>query len=108
MIDEVLEERGNNYGDFTMNAIVTQGLKEHLHMGLNWNEMPATHKEALEMICHKMSRIVNGDSSYKDSWTDIIGYATLVEKGLEDNKESPLEREIRLAANVIAEMSKGI
>ena len=108
MIEETLKERGNNYGDFTMNAIVTQGLKEHLHMGINWNEMPATHKEALEMICHKISRITNGDSNYKDSWTDIIGYATLVENKLEDNEESSLEREMRLASNVIAEMSKGI
>ena len=34
------------------------------------------------MILHKISRIVNGDPNYKDSWTDIIGYAKLVEKTL--------------------------
>jgi len=36
------------------------------------------------MICHKISRIVNGDPNYKDSWHDIIGYAKLIEDKLED------------------------
>jgi hypothetical protein len=81
-IEEVLEERETTYGGFTMNAIVSQGMKSHLKLGSSWNSMPVAHKEALEMICHKMSRIVNGNSEYKDSWTDIIGYASLVEKEL--------------------------
>jgi len=34
--------------------------------------------EALDMIAHKIGRIVNGDPDYEDSWRDIAGYATLV------------------------------
>jgi hypothetical protein len=34
--------------------------------------------EALEMIAHKIGRIVNGDPDYADSWIDIAGYAKLV------------------------------
>ncbi len=34
--------------------------------------------EALEMVCHKIGRIVNGDPDYSDSWHDIAGYAKLV------------------------------
>jgi hypothetical protein len=30
------------------------------------------------MIAHKISRIVNGDANYMDSWVDIVGYAQLV------------------------------
>ena len=37
---------------------------------------------ALDMICNKMARIVNGDPSYIDNWHDISGYATLVEQEL--------------------------
>jgi len=81
-IEEVLEERETTYGGFAMNSIISQGLKGHLHMGTNWDTMPCQQKEALEMIAHKMSRIVNGNSGYIDSWIDIIGYASLVEKEL--------------------------
>ena len=81
-VEKVLEERDKTHGNFAMNGIISQGLKSHLHMGDNWEDMSADKKEALEMIAHKMSRIVNGDSGHKDSWTDIIGYATLVEKKL--------------------------
>ncbi len=40
--------------------------------------------EALEMICHKIARIINGDSDYADSWVDIAGYATLVANRLNE------------------------
>jgi hypothetical protein len=32
----------------------------------------------LDMICHKIGRIINGDPDYADSWHDIAGYAQLV------------------------------
>jgi hypothetical protein len=35
-------------------------------------------KEALEMICHKMARILNGNPNEHDHWHDISGYSTLV------------------------------
>ena len=34
--------------------------------------------EALDMIAHKIARIINGDPDYADSWHDIAGYAKLV------------------------------
>lgn len=34
--------------------------------------------EALDMIAHKIARIINGDPDYADSWDDIAGYAKLV------------------------------
>jgi hypothetical protein len=42
--------------------------------------------EALEMIAHKIARILNGDPNYVDSWLDIAGYATLVAERLNGNK----------------------
>ena len=41
--------------------------------------------EALEMIVHKMARIVNGNPDNADSWLDIAGYAMLVADRLEGN-----------------------
>lgn len=81
-IDEILKERGSRYGDFVCNAEVTQGIKIAMARGVNWHTLSPDKKEALEMIAHKIGRILNGDSQHKDSWTDIIGYARLVEKTL--------------------------
>jgi hypothetical protein len=39
--------------------------------------------EALDMIFHKIGRILNGDPNYADSWIDIAGYAKLVADRLE-------------------------
>lgn len=41
-------------------------------------DLAPDQKEALEMLAHKIGRILNGDPDYADSWDDIAGYATLV------------------------------
>lgn len=38
----------------------------------------ADRGQSLEMIQHKVARILNGDPDYPDSWIDIAGYAQLV------------------------------
>jgi hypothetical protein len=35
-------------------------------------------RESLDMIQHKISRILNGDPNIVDSWADIAGYAHIV------------------------------
>ena len=40
-------------------------------------------KESLEMVQHKIARILNGDPAYVDNWVDIIGYVKLVLRDLE-------------------------
>jgi uncharacterized protein YtpQ (UPF0354 family) len=78
-IDKVLDERGNNYGAFDEHARITQSIKEALQSGKSYTFLQDSQKEALEMIAHKMGRIVNGNVNYVDSWTDIVGYARLAE-----------------------------
>jgi len=82
-IEEVLAERGKRYGDFRTHAAISQRLKTAMY-GAGSYELPPLHREALEMIAHKIARILNGDPNYKDSWVDIAGYAQLVAKELED------------------------
>lgn len=81
-IDKTLEERGKRYGAFTGHAEVTQSIKDAMVQSRNWETLEDDMKEALEMVAHKIGRIVNGDPSYIDSWTDIVGYARLVEQRL--------------------------
>jgi len=84
-ISETLKERGTRYGEFHEHALVTQSIKHAMKTGNNWERLTADKKEALEMIAHKIGRILNGDPEYKDSWHDIIGYAKLVEETLEND-----------------------
>ena len=81
-IDATLDERGTRYGDFGEHARITQAIKQAMVDSPNWYVLPSPMKESLDMIAHKIGRILNGDPSYKDSWTDIVGYARLVEKTL--------------------------
>lgn len=77
-IDNILAERGQRYGSFEDNAATAQSLKKVLHMNENWLHLAYDQREALDMICHKMARILNGDPNYADNFVDIAGYATLV------------------------------
>lgn len=87
-IDNTLEERGSRYGAFTGHARITQDIKLVMHQSPKWEELKDDQKEALEMVAHKIGRILNGDPNYIDSWTDIIGYTRLVEKRLIDAEEA--------------------
>lgn len=90
-IEEILEERGSNYGPFNQHARITQCIKKIMHDALEENERhnqldsldQAVVREAVDMIAHKLGRIANGDPLFQDSWDDIAGYAKLVSKHIE-------------------------
>lgn len=81
-LDATLAERGSRYGKFVGHANITQRLKAEMVNSTNWAQLDPDMKEALEMIVHKVGRILNGDPTYADSWTDIAGYSRLVEQRL--------------------------
>jgi hypothetical protein len=80
-VSATLVERGKRYGSFDGHAQVTQKLKSVLRVELELRDkvLSDSQQEALDMIFHKVGRIVNGDANYHDSWHDIAGYAKLVE-----------------------------
>lgn len=82
-LDNTLDERGKRYGVFSNHATITQDLKSSAQAHDGWNRLSDSQKEALEMIFHKVGRIINGDPNYADSWVDIAGYAVLVAKELD-------------------------
>lgn len=81
-IESTLKERGNRYGSFKGHAEITQSLKRCMQETPNWSSLDDSMKESLEMVAHKIGRILNGDPTYADSWHDIAGYAKLVEDEL--------------------------
>ncbi len=89
-IAAVLAERGSRYGLFTGHAEITQRIKADMQtyqvrgeIAPRWDVLTNDQREALEMIAHKIGRILNGDPNYADSWVDIAGYAKLVADRLE-------------------------
>lgn len=87
MIDNTLQERGERYGSFSGHAELSQAIKRIMRRSLRWADMSDDKQEALDIIAHKIARILNGDPNYADSWHDIIGYARLVEQTLEGGRE---------------------
>lgn len=84
-ITQVLEERGSRYGNFLDHARITYRLKNVAHgfAAEKGKIFDPDQAEALDMIFHKIGRILNGDPNYADSWIDIAGYAKLVADRLE-------------------------
>ncbi len=104
-ISSLLDERSSRYGTFVSHAKISQDLKKIVRNGLfekrlksrgvtlsgnQLKNLEDDQQEALEMICHKIARIVNGDANYADSWIDIAGYAKLVADRLAPNEQERL------------------
>lgn len=88
-VENLLEERGSRYGSFDGHAAITQQLKDTMHATKNWRRLAFDQREALDMVAHKIGRILNGDPDYLDSWDDIIGYVKLVEQRLREDLRKP-------------------
>jgi hypothetical protein len=86
-VNQILVERGDRYGTFAGHAALTQHLKGVIRQALieRGKVLADDQMEALDMICHKIGRIVNGDPDYFDSWIDVAGYAQLVADRLMGN-----------------------
>jgi hypothetical protein len=81
-VSNTLNARSARYGTFAGQASISQALKEYMRHTPNWLKLEPDMAEALDMIQHKIARILNGDHKYADSWHDIAGYAALVDKRL--------------------------
>jgi hypothetical protein len=104
--DSILAERHSTHGDYREHAHITQELKRTMHASRNWMHMPATHRETFEMIAHKIGRALAGDFNFADHYTDIQGYARLIErqietgKTLQDLEDGVVEMASRLAPKI--------
>ncbi len=84
-INEMLDGRANRYGSFEGHARISQALKRAMQDSPNWSKLTDVQKEGLEMMQHKVARMLNGDPSYLDNIVDIVGYSTLVKDVMETN-----------------------
>ena len=74
-LQNMLKTRRETHGDFEEFSEVAQSLKNEMRDTVGWAKLNNSQREALDMIAHKIARILTGDPSHKDHWDDIAGYA---------------------------------
>lgn len=90
--DQVLEQRGTVYGDFydgvSLEAVILENIKDR-YRNAHGKEIDPIYVIYLSKIAMKLSRLAVSPT-HIDSWTDIAGYARLVELQLikEQNAKS--------------------
>lgn len=72
---QLTAERGKVHGDFSDVAATAQTLKAVAKGSKNWQSLSSTQREGVDMILHKVARILCGDPNHRDHWDDIAGYA---------------------------------
>ena len=82
-VNKTLDERGERYGKFSNHAELSQKLKQAMKEKATWWNLSPSQQVSLEMIAHKIARILNGDPNFADNWHDIAGYATLIDLQLQ-------------------------
>lgn len=96
-IDQTLAERGGRYGAYDGHARITQAIKRAMQNHTNYHtQLTDDQRETLDMLAHKLGRILNGDPEYHDSWHDIVGYSKL-------SADEVLKRSARRALNAVAD-----
>jgi len=84
--EQLVADRGKTHGAFVDHARCAQKLKEVIMMETyaraqrKQPRLTDQQRESIDMILHKIGRIVAGDSSFQDHWDDIAGYATIANK----------------------------
>jgi hypothetical protein len=84
-LSQTLAQREQTHGGFRNNSRPTQELKEIFRKTPGWDNLHPYEREALDMIVHKIGRILaianrtNDPTTRQDAWHDVAGYATLAE-----------------------------
>jgi hypothetical protein len=68
--------RDEQHGGMGAVGDVSQDLKKTIRSGHNWGLLSRGEQEALDMIAHKIARILSGQNPHDlEHWTDVAGYA---------------------------------
>ena len=74
---DLLTERHVTHGSFEDNARIAQQLRAFFRAQPGWESMPDVHREALDNMALKLSRIFSGQADCQQHWEDVEGYAAL-------------------------------
>ena len=76
MNETVVPNRDRQHGGMQAVGDVSQLIKGAMRDGRNWERLSCGYCEALDMIAHKIGRVLSGaDPHDPQHWEDIAGYA---------------------------------
>jgi len=76
MTDLNIPNRDQQHGGMQAVGGVSQKIKIAMRAGQNWPLLTNGEQEALDMIAHKIARILSGaESQDHEHWEDVAGYA---------------------------------
>jgi hypothetical protein len=79
MTNSAVPNRDHQHGGLDAVGITSQQIKDSMREGVNWktNSLHPAAKESLDMIAHKIARVLSGSNPHDfQHWEDIAGYAT--------------------------------
>lgn len=86
-IAETIAERTKTHGDYKDVARVSQATLDLWRTGRNWKTLTDCQRETLQMIAHKVARILAGNANEPDHWRDLSGYSTLIERQILESQK---------------------
>lgn len=88
-----IPNRDQQHGGIQAVGELSQTIKHAIRQqGRNYHLLTPAEREALDMIAHKIARLLSGDSSDPDHWRDIAGYAhTIVRLQLPHDQSTSAE-----------------
>ena len=77
-----IPNRDHQHGGMEPVGQLAQNLKGAMRTGDNWHRLTPGEREALDMIAHKIARILSGaDPHDHQHWEDVAGYAHAAMRG---------------------------
>lgn len=76
-MQKLLAERGKTHGEYRDHARIAQALKDVMRSGPSYALLHDHERETLDMLAHKIGRVLAGNPHFEDHWRDMAGYATL-------------------------------
>jgi hypothetical protein len=71
-----IPNRDEQHGGMEAVGALSQNLKSCLRRSNGWSKLDSGEREALDMICHMLARILSGSNPHDPaSWHEIAGYA---------------------------------
>jgi len=70
-----IPNRDEQHGGLGPVGAIAQNLKTTMRAGVNWPRLSPGEQEGLDMIAHKIARILSGSNpSDPEHWSDVAGY----------------------------------
>lgn len=86
-LESILNNRAGSYGSYNEVAKIQTQIIDLLRSAKGYNKLKSSTILAIEMIIHKIIRLVNSGKEKEDTLMDIAGYALLALAEIKENNK---------------------